>query len=200
MSHERDDEALLARIDRLERGLTRLRRMLTMTAAGLLFALLAVAASNWIVASAQGRAVPGEIVATSMKLVDATGRPRAALYVDGQTAGLAISDPSGQTRMLLNSDGEVTKFAIVGAKQGFPRIVIAQSGGLQMVNLEDQTSAIGLTHSGAPAILVASGGSSARLEIAESFPDRLPKPTLTPTLTLTQGSRTLVTLPAPPPR
>ena len=96
MNHERNPEVLLARIDRLERRLAGVTRTLSVAGALLILVVTAMLVSHRVAASpAGGGAAPGEIVATSVKLVDATGRPRAALYVDGQVAGLALSDPAG---------------------------------------------------------------------------------------------------------
>lgn len=201
MSLDRDPDALLARIDWLERRAVFVTRLLAATVTLLVLALAAVLAADREVAAAQGRGtVPDEIVARRFTLVDASGKPRARLHIDEhQAAGLALSDPAGQTRVLLNTDGEVSKLAITGARQGFPRILLAQNGDVQVLTLEDaNTSFIGLQHSTAtPAILVKSGEHLAELGIAEVFAPRA-KPTRTPRLTLTQGDRTLATLPAAP--
>ncbi len=200
MNHERNPEVLLARIDRLERRLAGVTRTLSVAGALLILVVTAMLVSHRVAASpAGGGAAPGEIVATSVKLVDATGRPRAALYVDGQVAGLALSDPAGRTRLLLNTDGESTRLSIVGTKQGFPRINLVQQGDVQLLNLEDNASFIGLTHSGAtPSIVVSSQDTSAELGITESFAARQPKPTVGPSLALKQGGRTIASLPAAP--
>ena len=202
MLPDRDPEVLLARIDRLERRLAGITRLLSAGAALVGLGIVALLASQRSVVSAETRgAAPSELVATSLKLVDASGRPRAALYVDGQTAGLAISDPAGRTRVLLNTDGESTKLAITGATKGFPRIVLAQQGTLQMLNLENaSTSMISLMHTDeTPTLTLASQGNSAEIGIAEVF-TRGTKPALTPRLKLEQGDRTLATLPAIPAR
>ena len=202
MTPDRDPELLLARIDQLERRLAGIIRLLSVSAALIVLAAVVALASRRGVVSAQGRgAAPSEIVATSLKLVDANGRPRGAFYVDGQTAGLALSDPGGQTRVLLNTDGESSKLAIVGADKGFPRIVLTQQGTIQMLNLENAgTSTISLLHTDeTPTLTLASKGNSAEIGIAEVLA-RGAKPALTPRLTLEQGDRTLATLPASPAR
>lgn len=197
---DHDPEVLLTRIDRLERRLARIVWVGSAAAALLALFVAAMLASDRGVALAQGRAAaPTEIVATSVKLVDATGRPRAALYVDGQVAGLALSDPAGRTRVLLNTDGESSKLAIVGPKEGFPRINLVQQGDFQTLTLEDNASGVALIHSAAPSLLVSGGGSSAELRIDEVFANRRPTPTLVPRLLLKQADRVLAELPAPPP-
>jgi len=200
MTGERD--ILLERIERLEQRHARVMR--TLSVGGATLGAIAVA---WLAGAgdrvlAQGRTgAPAEIVASSIKLVDASGRPRAAFYVQGQSAGFAVSDPAGETRLLLNVDEDTAKLAIVAPKTGLPRIVIAQSGGVQMVNLEDQTSAIGLAHSGGvPSILVSSGKASARLRIDETHARGQTTTTLTPILELERDGRTIASLPAAPPR
>jgi hypothetical protein len=200
MSPDRDPVMLLARIDRLERRAAVMARALTAIVVLLGLVVVALLASDREVASAQGRAaVAEEVVARRFKVVDASGKPRALLYVDEQQAvGLALSDPAGQTRVLVNANGASSRLAIIGAQQGFPRIVLAQDGDVQMLNLEDaKTSFIGLLHSGAtPSIRVVSGDQSAELGVSEVFTRG--KPILTPRLALTQGDRTIATLPAPP--
>jgi hypothetical protein len=199
-----DRDILLDRIERLERRHARVMRTLSLGAAtlGAIGIAWLAGVDVGVPASAQSRAgAPSEIVASSIKLVDANGKPRAALYVQGQSAGFAVSDPAGQTRVLLSVDEESAKLAIVGAREGFPRIVLAQSGDVQMLNLEDQTSAIGLTHSGgAPSILVSSGRTSATLGITESFARGQQTRTLAPSLELQQDGRTIATIPAAPSR
>jgi hypothetical protein len=201
MMPERDPDVLLARLARLERRLAGITRILAVAAGILILLVVGALASNRGVVVAQGRAA-AEIVASSIKLVDATGRPRAALYVDGQSAGLAISDPAGQTRVLLSTDGASTKLAFIGASKGFPRVLLAQEDDVQMLTLEDaKASHIALMHAGAtPSLVVSSGESSAEVAIAESFTGGRATPALIPTLTLKQGSRTLATLPATPAR
>jgi hypothetical protein len=202
MRTESDPGAVQARIDGLERRIATLTRALAAAATLLVLAIAATLAGGRASAAAQGRgAAAAEVVASRFTLVDATGRPRAVLSVDGPTAGLAISDPAGRTRVLLNTDGTSTKLAITGAREGFPRIVVAQNDDLQMLTLEDaNTSHIGLVHSGAtPSITVASGDHSAELGIAEVFAPRA-KPSLTPRLALKQGERVVGELPAAPSR
>jgi hypothetical protein len=201
MVPERDPEVLLARVDRLERRLARITRILAVAVTLVVLAAIAVLAGSRSPVLAQARgAAPGELVATSLKLVDATGRPRAVLYVDGKTAGLALSDPTGQTRVLLDTDGESSKLAIVGTRQGFPRINLTQQGDFQTLMLEDQKSGVALVHSASPSLLVSGGGSSAELKIDEVFASRQPTPTIVPKLVLKQGDKTVVELPAAPPR
>jgi hypothetical protein len=200
MSSEQDPGALQVRIDRLERRVAIVTGTLAVTAALLVIAVMAALADGHAVVSAQGRsAAPAELVATRFKLVDAAGKPRGAFYVEGQTAGVALSDPAGRTRLLLNTDGESTRLAITGAQQGFPRIVIAQDGDVQMFNMENaKTSHVAILHTEAtPTLRLASGEQSVELGIAERLVPRA-KPTLAPTLTLKQGDRTLASLPATP--
>src|SRR5690349_14426106 len=123
MVPDRDPDVLLARIDGLERRLADVTRILSICGVVAVLAGAAALASQraGVVVSAQGRGPAPAMVASRITLVDAGGKPRAALYVDGQTAGLALSDPGGQTRVLLNTDGESSKLAIVGAAKGFPR-------------------------------------------------------------------------------
>jgi hypothetical protein len=198
MVPERDIEVLLARIDRLERRLARVTRTLTVAVTLLLFAAVAVGLSSRPVFAQARAATPGDLVATSLKLVDATGRPRVVLYVDGKAAGLALRDPAGQTRVLLDTDGESSKLAIVGTKQGFPRINLTQQGDFQTLMLEDQKSGVALVHAASPYLLVSGKGSSAELKIDEVFASRQPTPMIVPKLVLKQGDRTVVELPAPP--
>lgn len=198
---DRDPDLLLARIALLERRLAAVIRRLVVGAAVVAIGAMVAVATARSVVSAQGRDTPSEIVATSVKLVDASGKPRAVLYVDGQTAGLALSDPAGQTRVLLNTDGESSKLAIVGAAKGFPRLVLAQQGDVQMLNLEDaNTSHVGLLHApGTASVTVASGPHSAEMAVAEVV-GRGVKPALAPTVVLKQGDRTVAALSSTPSR
>jgi hypothetical protein len=198
MTIERDPEALLTRIDRLERRIAVVTRILAATASLLVLGVAAWLASGGGVASAQGRAaVPAEISAGRFRLVDATGKSRALLYVDdNQAAGLALSDPQGRTRVLLNTDGESSKLAILGTKQDFPRIMLAQQGAMQLFTIEDQTSGIGFTHSRTPSMFIGSEGTTIDLRIEEQAKTR----GLVPTLVLRQGDKTLASLPAAPTR
>ena len=197
MIPDRDPDVLLSRIDRLELRLAGITRTLGVAAVLVVLAVIAVLGSHRGVVSAQGRGTPGELVATSLKLVDSAGRPRAALYVDGKTAGLALSDPAGQTRVLLNTDGESSKLALLGADKGFPRIVLSQQGDTQMLNLENaSTSSISLLHSAeTPTLTLVGKDASAELGIAEAFA-RGATPALAAKLTLTQGGKTVAALPA----
>ena len=202
MSLDRDPDALLARIDRLERRAALVTRLLAATVALVVVGLAALLAGDRWVASAQGRAaVPEEVVARRFKVVDAAGKPRVMLYVDeNQAAGVALSDPAGQTRVLLNTDGQSSKLAIVGPGESSAKIVLAQDGDMQLFTMDDQRSGFALTQASTAKMFLVSQRNSIDLEIAHEVVQG--KATMVPRITLEQGDRTLATLPAAaaPPR